>query len=142
MAIMQMILRPVSHANSRIRTLEHLSVKQVHSLVNSLRDYTQTVNRLKVSSLVTSTALLQISQMSRPHYPLPCRMAASQLLLCTLLPLRNSHRKRILENTLPILSSAARDCTLLSNLSSRRTFLVLVIETFGEFFLVLDGHFP
>lgn len=55
---MQMILPPVSRANSPTKTLEHLSVRGVHSLVNNLqvRDCTQTANRIRVSWLVTSTA--------------------------------------------------------------------------------------
>lgn len=130
---MQMILPLVSRANSPIKTLGHLSVKGVHSLVSNLqvRDCTQMVNRIRVSWLVTSTAL-------PPTY----RMAASRELLHTVLPPKNSHRKRIPKNTLPTLQSVGRDCTLWWSLSSKRTSLVLVIEMFGKGFTVLDSHAP
>ena len=65
----QMILPLASRANSPTRTLEHLSVKGVPSLVNSLRvqDCTQTVNRIRVRWLVTSKAIPPTCQIIPPH---------------------------------------------------------------------------
>lgn len=66
---MQMILPPVSRANSPTKILEHLSVRGVHSLVNNLqvRDCTQMANRIKVSWLVISTALPPICRIIPPR---------------------------------------------------------------------------
>ena len=58
------------------------------------------------------------------------------------LPLRNSHRKRVPKNTLPMLQSAVRGYTLWLSLSSKRISLVLVIGMFGEHFLVLGTIIP